>query len=170
MRDDQEKLVENYQRDIIALSNLAEEDFFDTLEMAIREVESLQAGTIPAVKPQVGGDIMYIEDLKTAFTRDAEMTQIIDEIEKVMNGEKIIITENMMKKVEDKIDEKEKEHSKKSNEISEKDRRITELDDKIMELAGEQYKYKSGTAMDITLREQREGTGYGLGRIRLPYR
>jgi len=156
MRDDQEKLVENYQRDIIALSNLAEEDFFDTLEMAIREVESLQAGTIPAVKPQVGGDIMYIEDLKTAFTRDAEMTQIIDEIEKVMNGEKIIITENMMKKVEDKIDEKEKEHSKKSNEISEKDRRITELDDKIMELAGEQYKYKSGTAMDITLREQRE--------------
>ena len=45
MRDDQDKLVESYQRGMVTLKDLAERDLYDMLRMITEDVAELQAGT-----------------------------------------------------------------------------------------------------------------------------
>ena len=79
MRDDQDRLVGSYQRNMVVLKDLAESDFYDMLEMVTEDVADLQADMTNTVTIQIENVHEDIEALRKAFVQNAEMLQIIDE-------------------------------------------------------------------------------------------
>lgn len=154
MRDDQDKLVESYQRGMVTLKDLAERDLYDMLRMITEDVAELQVGTTSTETIQMENGAEAIEALKKAFVQDVEMLQIIDGAKKAMEGESFILTEDRMEMLEDTITEDNAEVKDKDREIREKEEKYIEWDEKAEQAAKERYKYKKGTAMDQFLEER----------------
>lgn len=148
MRDDQEELVETYQKNMIALDNYANSEFDNTLDTLIDDISSLQTGTNTANKATETSNPTYDHTLlEQYFSKNTEMSQIISQCKNELMGD----PEEMTEIVKSEKNAILKEKQTISDNITQIKNETEAINKQIRKLAKEKLDYKPGTTADMEL-------------------
>lgn len=155
MRDDQDMLIDSYQKSMINLNSYAETDFNQYLDSIISEISSLQViieNEPSNVQTNVSDEVSTLEVdfalLEKAFEKDYEMVQVLAQCKGWFNGNPVGNTEDLLIIIEDKLEQYNIEKSNLQQEIEFLKSDITAVNNNIAGYSEAKNRFKNGTTAD----------------------
>lgn len=155
MRDDQDLLIDSYQKSMINLNSYAEKDFNQYLDSIINEISSLQViveNESNKVQTNISNEVptlkVNFELLEEAFEKDYEMLQILTQCKGWGNGNPVGSTENLIIIIEDRLNQYNIEKSNLQADIKSLDSEIAAINNNITGYSEAKHHFKNGTTAD----------------------